>query len=66
MKSSAFQLRFMHLQQWIRCMQDAMATRKLDHVIMYVTIWKARDIVRIGEVFEARSTQCKRARGVAS
>jgi hypothetical protein len=47
-------------------MQDAMATRKLDHVIMYVTIWKARDIVRIGEVFEARSTQCKRARGVVS
>lgn len=36
-------------------MQDAMATRKLDHVIMYVTIWKARDIVRIGEVF--RSTE---------
>lgn len=47
MKSSAFQLGLMVLQQWHLSMQEAIATGKLVQVTMYVTICKALDIVSV-------------------
>lgn len=47
MKSSAFQLRLIALQQWHLSMQEAIAIRKLVQVTMYVTICRALDIVGV-------------------